>query len=163
MEKVKELTPRGTHTAAWSKRLKRINNWYMGWSGYYRMTQYPSQLAKIEAHIRRQTSVSRLVRPAEEEASFVQETGETRGCMSTQAAKQYSPIEDDGHYHKRRAMEKAYPNRWFIVEKGSKGQVERRSIHIGLKFFDGLRLHEEPCTDPYARFCGQTEAPKSLL
>jgi hypothetical protein len=22
-------------------------------------------------------------------------------------------------------------------------------------------LHEEPCTDPYARFCGQTEAAAS--
>ena len=25
-------------------------------------------------------------------------------------------------------------------------------------FLNGYALHEEPCTDPYARFCGQTEA-----
>ena len=28
-------------------------------------------------------------------------------------------------------------------------------------FLNGYALHEEPCTDPYARFCGQTEASAS--
>jgi hypothetical protein len=28
-------------------------------------------------------------------------------------------------------------------------------------FLSGFILHEEPCTDPYARFCGQTEASAS--
>jgi hypothetical protein len=28
-------------------------------------------------------------------------------------------------------------------------------------FLNGFALHEEPCTDPYARFCGQTEATAS--
>ena len=52
MQKVKELTPRGTHLTL-EKTMKRINTWYKGWSGYYMMTQYPSQLRNIEAHIRR--------------------------------------------------------------------------------------------------------------
>jgi len=52
MAKVKELTPRGTHHP-FEVTMKRINEWYIGWSGYYLMTQYPSQLVKIEAHIRR--------------------------------------------------------------------------------------------------------------
>ena len=52
MAKVKELTPRGTHLPI-EETVKRINQWYIGWSGYYRMTQYPSQLGKIEAHTRR--------------------------------------------------------------------------------------------------------------
>jgi hypothetical protein len=30
-----------------------------------------------------------------------------------------------------------------------------------LKFLNGYALHEEPCSDPYARFCGQTEAAAS--
>lgn len=50
--KVKELTPRGTHLTL-EKTMKRINNWYKGWSGYYLMTQYPSQLRSIEGYIRR--------------------------------------------------------------------------------------------------------------
>ena len=52
MQKVKELTPRGTHLTL-EKTMKQINMWYKGWSGYYLMTQYPSQLRNIEAHIRR--------------------------------------------------------------------------------------------------------------
>ncbi|MCP4633304.1 MAG: group II intron reverse transcriptase/maturase [candidate division Zixibacteria bacterium] len=52
MAKVRELTPRGTHLTI-EKSVKQINRWYVGWSSYYKMTQYPSQLHKIEARIRR--------------------------------------------------------------------------------------------------------------
>lgn len=52
MSRVKELTPRGTHLKI-EDAIKKINSWYVGWSNYYNMTQYPSQLATIEAHIRR--------------------------------------------------------------------------------------------------------------
>ena len=59
MAKVKELTPRGAHVSLESA-IDRINKWYVGWTGYYRMTQYPSQLKKIETHVRRRLR-SRLV------------------------------------------------------------------------------------------------------
>jgi RNA-directed DNA polymerase len=59
MTKVKELTPRGTHEKL-EDTIKRINGWYKGWSNYFSMTQYPSQLAAIEAHIRRRLR-SRIV------------------------------------------------------------------------------------------------------
>jgi hypothetical protein len=59
MAKVKELTPRGAHVSLESA-IDRINKWYVGWSGYYRMTQYPSQLKNIETHVRRRLR-SRLV------------------------------------------------------------------------------------------------------
>ena len=52
MTKVKLLIPRGTHLS-WDESIKRVNKWYMGWSAYYGMTQYPAQLRKIESHIRR--------------------------------------------------------------------------------------------------------------
>lgn len=52
MQKVKELTPRGTYMTL-EHTMKRINEWCIGWSGYYLITQYPSQLRNIEAHIRR--------------------------------------------------------------------------------------------------------------
>lgn len=52
MKKVKELTPRGTHENL-EATIKRINSWYMGWSSYFSMTQYPSQLRTVEAHLRR--------------------------------------------------------------------------------------------------------------
>ena len=52
MDKVNELTPRGTHLALETS-VERINNWYLGWSSYFAMTYYPAQLKKIEAHLRR--------------------------------------------------------------------------------------------------------------
>ena len=52
MGKVKELTPRGTSLPI-EQSIKRINSWYKGWSGYYLITEYPSQLRKVEAHVRR--------------------------------------------------------------------------------------------------------------
>ena len=42
------------------KTLKEINRWYRGWSSYFAMTQYPAQLSRIEAHIRRRLR-SRLI------------------------------------------------------------------------------------------------------
>ena len=59
MDKVKALTPRGTHEAL-ETTLDKANQWYVGWSNYYGLTNYPSQLRKIEAHIRRRLR-SRLV------------------------------------------------------------------------------------------------------
>jgi hypothetical protein len=52
MDKVKELTPRGTHLRL-EESIERINSWYVGWSSYFALTNYPAQLRKIEAHIRR--------------------------------------------------------------------------------------------------------------
>jgi group II intron reverse transcriptase/maturase len=52
MQKVKSLTKRGTHHSL-EETILRINNWYMGWSSYYSMTQYPAQFRTIESHIRR--------------------------------------------------------------------------------------------------------------
>ena len=52
MEKVKALTPRGTRKTL-EATLKEINQWYVGWANSFSLTQYPSQLRKIEAHVRR--------------------------------------------------------------------------------------------------------------
>jgi RNA-directed DNA polymerase len=52
MEKIKSLIPRGTHLS-FEKAIQEVNKWYQGWASYFKMTQYPSQLKAIEAHIRR--------------------------------------------------------------------------------------------------------------
>lgn len=50
--KVKELTQRQSNLSI-ERSIATINRWYDGWSGYFNMTQFPSQLATIEARIRR--------------------------------------------------------------------------------------------------------------
>jgi group II intron reverse transcriptase/maturase len=52
MSKVKELVRRRTHIPL-EDQIRTVNQWYRGWAAYYRLTNYPSQLATIEAHIRR--------------------------------------------------------------------------------------------------------------
>jgi len=59
MEKVKELIPRRTHLSL-ERAMVVINKWYQGWASYFKMTQYPAQLKKIEAHIRSSCSRWRL-------------------------------------------------------------------------------------------------------
>ena len=60
MSKVKELTPRNSPQPI-ELSIKGINSWYKGWSGYYLMSEYPSQLRKIEAHLRRRLRARWLV------------------------------------------------------------------------------------------------------
>lgn len=52
MQKVKKLTPRGTYLTL-EQTMKEIHQWSMGWPGYYLMTQYATQFAKIEVHPRK--------------------------------------------------------------------------------------------------------------
>ena len=52
MDKVKELSPRGTHLPI-EKSIERFNLWYRGWATYFEVTHFPSQFKRIEAHFRR--------------------------------------------------------------------------------------------------------------
>jgi RNA-directed DNA polymerase len=117
MQKVKELTPRGTYLTL-ERTMKRINEWYIGWSGYYLMTQYPSQLAKIEAHIRRRLR-SRLV-DQQKRRRYLHKKLIKRGVSRTQAAK--AVYSNDGRWVISRtwALHRAYPNRWFTEVLGQK-------------------------------------------
>lgn len=109
MAKVRELTPRATHLPL-KKRLEKINQWYTGWVGYYKMTEFPSQLHAIEAHIRRRLR-----------SQFIGEQKRKRhlyrkllslGVTKKQARQIYK--------HKGRwalshcfAVQRAYSNKWF--------------------------------------------------
>ena len=41
--------------------MEAINKWYAGWAGYYEMTQYPRQLRRVEAHVRRRLRARKLL------------------------------------------------------------------------------------------------------
>jgi len=115
MAKVKELTPRGTSCSI-ETTVKEINSWYVGWSNYYRMTEYPAQLKKIEAHVRRRLR-SRIVSQQKRRRILFNRLME-RGVSRQQAAK--TAFSNSGRWvlsHKR-AVEKAYSNEWFIKTLG---------------------------------------------
>lgn len=126
MQKVKELIPRGTHLPI-EKSVEKINRWFVGWSNYYKMTQYPSQLHKIEAHIRRRLRArivyqhkkrrnlySKLLKLGVSERSAIKSVFNNNGIWKVSI----SP-----------GMHLAYSNNYFIEKLGLKIRSEDRLKH----------------------------------
>lgn len=115
MQKVKELTPRGTHLSL-GDTIAVINRWYRGWSAYYSLTQYPAQLHKIEAHIRRRLR-ARLVDQQKSRRHLFR-------ALIRRDVPRYLAAHTAFSHHRRWALshtpavERAFPNRWFIREMG---------------------------------------------
>ncbi len=126
MEKVKALTPRGTHKAL-EPTLDKINQWYVGWSNYYSLTNYPSQLNKIEAHIRRRLR-SRLVSQQKRKQHLYRNLVK-RGVPRKQASKAVFSNNKRWVLSNARAVTRAYPNSWFINLKGQEIRSDRKLAH----------------------------------
>lgn len=126
MQKIKELTPRGTHMPL-ELTIKRINNWYKGWSGYYLMTQYPSQFAAIEAHIRRRLR-ARFVDQQKRRRHLFKKLVK-RGIPRKTAAKTTFSNKGRWALSWTNALHRAYPNRWFINGLGQEIRSNDRMKH----------------------------------
>jgi group II intron reverse transcriptase/maturase len=126
MDKVKALTPRGTHKAL-EPTLDKINQWYVGWSNYYSLTNYPSQLHKIEAHIRRRLR-SRLVSQQKRKQHLYRNLVK-RGVPRKQASKTVFSNNRRWVLSNARAVTRAYPNSWFINLKGQEIRSDRKLAH----------------------------------
>jgi group II intron reverse transcriptase/maturase len=126
MDKVKALTPRGTHKAL-EPALDKINQWYVGWSNYYSLTNYPSQLHKIEAHIRRRLR-SRLVSQQKRKQHLYRNLVK-RGVPRKQASKTVFSNNKRWVLSNARAVTRAYPNSWFINLKGQEIRSDRKLAH----------------------------------
>jgi RNA-directed DNA polymerase len=126
MDKVKTLTPRGTHKML-EPTLAKINEWYVGWSNYYSLTNYPSQLHKIEAHIRRRLR-SRLVSQQKRKQHLYRNLVK-RGVPRKQASKAVFSNNKRWVLSNARAVTRAYPNSWFINMKGQEIRSDRKLAH----------------------------------
>jgi group II intron reverse transcriptase/maturase len=126
MDKVKALTPRGTHKSL-EPTLDKINQWYVGWSNYFSLTNYPSQLHKIEAHIRRRLR-SRLVSQQKRKQHLYRNLVK-RGVPRKQASKAVFANNQRWMLSNARAVTRAYPNSWFINLKGQEIRSDRKLAH----------------------------------
>ena len=126
MAKVKELTPRGTHLSL-ELAIDRINRWYIGWSEYYKMTQYPSQLRKIEAHVRRRLR-SRLV-DQQKRRRYLFKKLIKRGVRARLASKAVFSNKGRWALSNTYAVNRAYPNRWFINKMNLRVRSEEQYSH----------------------------------
>lgn len=120
--KVKALTPRGTHLPI-EKSIEKINQWYVGWSNYYGMTQYPQQLKGIEAHIRRRLR-ARFVGQAKKKRHLYRKLRK-HGC-SHKAAKIVYTNKGPWALSKSGALNRAFSNAWFTEQGFKEVSSERR-------------------------------------
>lgn len=111
MAKVKELTPRRTHITI-DESITKINSWYRGWANYYKMTSYPSQLRKIEAHIRRRLR-AQLIRNQKRKRHLVRKFVKL-GVQRDIANKDVYSKRKTWALSISRAAHRAFPNGWFI-------------------------------------------------
>lgn len=125
MAKVRELTPRGSHLSI-ERSIEHINEWYVGWASYYKMTQYPSQFHVIEAHIRRRLRC-RIV-SQQKRRRHLYEKLVKRGAKRHRAVVAYS---NRGKWalSATSAVNQAYSVRWFIDVVGQSIQSERKLPH----------------------------------
>jgi RNA-directed DNA polymerase len=115
MDKVKELTPKGTHLTH-EQTMEAVNRWYAGWAGYYEMTQYPRQLRRIEAHVRRRLR-ARIV-DQQKKRRNLHKLLVKRGIPRRRAAAVAFSHKKRWALSRTRAVERAFPNRWFIKHLG---------------------------------------------
>lgn len=104
------MIPRGTNLPI-EEAIKAINSWYRGWASYFKMTQYPSQLQSIEAHIRRRLR-ARLVSQQKKKRNLIAKLIK-RGVAKRLASKTVYTNRKAWALSHTRALEKAYPNNWF--------------------------------------------------
>ncbi len=125
MARIKELTPRGTHLKL-EKAIEEINQWDVGWSGYHRMTQYPSQFKKLEAHARRRFR-SRLVGQQKRRRYLFNKLAR-RGASKKSASVVYS---NKGRWALSAipATHKAYNNYWFTETMSLKIRSNEKHPH----------------------------------
>ncbi|MGB5833423.1 MAG: group II intron reverse transcriptase/maturase [Thiohalocapsa sp.] len=126
MDKVKELTPRGTHLRL-EDSIERINSWYVGWASYFALTNYPAQLRKIEAHIRRRLR-ARLIDQQKNQRNLYRKLTK-RGVPRRQAAAAVYSHRGRWALSHTRALTKAYPNDWFIAVLGQATRSDKTLPH----------------------------------
>ena len=115
MEKVRNMIPRGSHLPI-EKAMKEVNTWYRGWASYFKMTQYPSQLMGIEAHIRRRFR-ARIVRQQKKKRNLLARLLK-RGINKKRAGKTVYSNRGTWNLSHTAVLEKAFSVKWFIEQAG---------------------------------------------
>lgn len=126
MERVKELTPRGS-SISMEKTMEKINSWYVGWATYHSMTQQPSQLAKIEAHVRRRLR-SRIVAEQKRKRHLAAKLI-SRGVAKYLVYRTVYKNKKRWSLSHTAAVERAFSNVWFRDVLGQKIISDRKLPH----------------------------------
>ena len=126
MEKVKTLIPRGSHQPI-EQAIEQFNEWYRGWGAYFSMTQYPAQLAGLEAHARRRYR-ARFVKQQKKPRHLYRKLVKL-GVTRKQAAGAAYGNKGPWKTSHTRGVEQAYSNKWFKEKAKLLTLSERRLDH----------------------------------
>lgn len=141
MTRVKEMIPRGTNKSL-EQTIQSLNIWYLGWANYFKMTNYPSQLRAVEAHIRRRLRariVSQQKRPR-----FMRDKLVAMGVSRRLANRTAFCSKSTWALSHKIGVERAFTNEWFR-SKGLMTFSDKELAHwLDLKLW--IKLIEEPCT-----------------
>ena len=113
MAKVKDLIPRGSHLPI-EKAIEEVNKWYQGWASYFKMTQYPSQLKAIEAHIRRRFR-ARIVGQQKKKRNLLSLLLK-KGTKKKAANKTVYSNRRAWSLSHTKALDRAFPIEWFVKQ-----------------------------------------------
>jgi RNA-directed DNA polymerase len=111
MEKVKTLIPRGSHLPI-ERAIEEVNQWFRGWSSYFKMTQYPAQLKAIEAHIRRRLR-ARIIKQQKKKRNILALL-QRHGINKKTASKTVYSNKGPWNLSHTRVVEKVYSIEWFV-------------------------------------------------
>lgn len=125
MDKVKSLIPRGTYLPI-EKAIQEINKWYQGWASYFKMTQYPSQLKAIEAHIRRRFR-ARIIYQQKKKRNLLKLLRK-KGIKKKTANKTVYSNRRTWNLSHTSALDRAFKIEWF-VKRGQKIMSELNMEH----------------------------------
>jgi hypothetical protein len=123
LEKVRDLTPRNARGPI-EINMSKINQWYVGWSNYYSMTEYPLQLRVIEAHLRRRLR-AQFVRQQKRRRTLFSKLVK-RGLTKGLAAKTAFNNKGTWALSKAIGIEQAYSNEWFCRDLGFQAIAEEK-------------------------------------
>jgi group II intron reverse transcriptase/maturase len=123
MDKVKSLIPRGTSLPI-EKAIKEVNKWYQGWASYFKMTQYPSQLKAIEAHIRRRFR-ARIIYQQKKRRNLLKLLL-NRGIKKKTANKTVYSNRRIWNLSHTNALDKAFKTEWFV----NQGQIIMSKLNM---------------------------------
>lgn len=113
MAKVKSLIPRGSHLTL-EVAIQEVNRWYCGWASYFKMTQYPSQLHAIEAHIRRRFR-ARIVYQQKKKRNLLSLLLK-KGIKKKAANKTVYSNRGCWNMSHTSALDRAFPVKWFVKQ-----------------------------------------------
>ena len=125
--KVRKLTPRNGSDSI-ENLIEKVNKWLQGWYEYVKITEYPAQIKKIEAHIRRRLRAKLVKQKQKNKRRYLAKFLYRQGIKARHVIKAVYKTGKIWAISKTYAIEQAFTPSWF-KEKGLITPSENKLSH----------------------------------